>query len=110
LFKTYLFRIVNNTCLDFLKKKRPINQDVLSDIHDTSPLPTDVLIASEREKAVRFAIKRLPKRQQTAIILRYDATLSIHEIADILKVTEKAVERLLAHARLALRSWFSESV
>jgi RNA polymerase sigma-70 factor, ECF subfamily len=110
LFKTYLFRIVNNVCLDFLRKKRPITQEVLPDILDYSPLPTDILITNEREKAVRNAIEMLPKRQKAVIILRYDAALSIREIADILKVTEKAVERLLAHARSALRSSFPESV
>jgi RNA polymerase sigma-70 factor, ECF subfamily len=110
LFKTYLFCIVNNICLDFIRKKRPIAQDVLPDILDNSPSQTDTLITNELGKTVRDAIERLPRRQQTAVILRYYADLSIYEIADIMNVTEKAVERLLAHARSALRSLFSEKI
>jgi len=99
LLKTYLFRIVNTTCIDYSRKNRP---SLLSDpdsVLDATPSVIDVMIAHEREKAVQQAIETLPPRQRSAITLRYEAELSIREIAIILKGSEKAVERLIAHAR-----------
>ena len=108
LFKTFLFCIVNTTCLDFIRKKRPIIFESLPDQYDDSPLQIDTITSAEREKAVKNAIERLPSRQRLAVVLRYDAELSIREIAEILKTTGKAVERLLAHARSALHLALSE--
>ena len=102
LFKTYLFRIVNTTCIDFSRKKRPDIVKDLSEIHDGSPPAMDDMIVHQRKKAVRDAIETLSLRYRSVIVLRYDAELSIRDIAAILKITEKAAERLLAHARNAL--------
>ena len=60
------------------------------------------MIVHQRKKAVRDAIETLSLRYRSVIVLRYDAELSIRDIAAILKITEKAAERLLAHARNAL--------
>jgi RNA polymerase sigma-70 factor (ECF subfamily) len=102
LFKTYLFRIVTTTCIDFSRKKRPYKITDLSEIHDESPPAMDDMIVHQRKETVRDAIETLSLRYRSVIILRYDAELSIRDIAGILRNTEKAVERLLAHARNAL--------
>ncbi len=102
LFKTYLFRIVNNTCIDFSRKKRPDRLKDFSEIRDGSPSAVDDMIVKQREKTVRDAIENLSLRHRSVIILRYDAGLSVRDIANVLKITEKAAERLLAHAREAL--------
>ncbi len=99
LLKTYLFRIVNTTCIDHARKSRPLTLDDRSEVPDDSPSAIDTMIIHEKEKGVKQAIETLPPRQRSAITLRYEAELSIRDIANILKVTEKAVERLLAHAR-----------
>jgi RNA polymerase sigma-70 factor (ECF subfamily) len=103
-FKTFLFRIVNNTCIDSFRKKRPEPRSDLPDVADESPSQAENMAVFERKKAVRGAIRSLPPRQRSVIILRYDAELSVRDIAGIMRVSEKAVERLLAHAREALHS------
>jgi RNA polymerase sigma-70 factor, ECF subfamily len=108
-FKTFLFRIVNTTCIDFSRKKRPVPQSNLPDIADETPLSSETIIALERETAVRSAMKALQPRQWSALTLRYEAELSVREIAETMQVSEKAVERLLAHAREALRSVFEKN-
>jgi RNA polymerase sigma-70 factor (ECF subfamily) len=107
-FKTFLYHIVNTTCLDYIRKKRPLIFETLPEPPDDYPLQTDIIAASEKELTVKNALEKLPQRQRTAVTLRYDAELSIREIADILKTTEKAVERLLAHARSALHPALSK--
>jgi RNA polymerase sigma-70 factor, ECF subfamily len=107
-FKTFLYHIVNTTCLDYIRKKRPFILEEVPELCDNSPIPTDMIAASEKETAVKNALEKLPQRQRTAVVLRYDAELSVREIAQILKTTEKAVERLLAHARSALHPALSK--
>jgi RNA polymerase sigma-70 factor, ECF subfamily len=102
LLKTYLFRIVHTTCIDHSRKNRPSTLDDPSEVPDDSPSVIDAMIVHENEKEIKQFIEALPPRQRSAITLRYEAELSVREIANILKVTEKAVERLLAHARETL--------
>jgi RNA polymerase sigma-70 factor, ECF subfamily len=103
LFKTYLYRIVTTTCIDHSRKRNPTTFNKTLDISDDeSPSVSDIMITHENNEALRHAIDTLSLRYRSAIVLRYDAELSIRDIAGILKITEKAVERLLAHARNAL--------
>jgi|WetSurMetagenome_2_1015567.scaffolds.fasta_scaffold650575_1 RNA polymerase sigma-70 factor, ECF subfamily len=108
LLKTYLFRIVNTTCIDHVRKKKSCTSDDPEEIPEDSPSVIDSMILLERDRAVRLSIGKLPMRQRSAIILRYETGLSVCEIANILKVTEKAVERLLARGREALSIIFKE--
>lgn len=102
LLKTYLFRIVNTTCIDFSRKKRPIPLKEPFEIQDESNPAADAMIVQQRDEIVRDAIDTLSLRYRSVIVLRYDAELSICDIAGVLKITEKTVERLLARARNAL--------
>jgi RNA polymerase sigma-70 factor (ECF subfamily) len=109
LVKTYLFRIVNTTCIDYSRKKKPFVTDEPPDVPDNSLSAIDTMVNNEKIAQLKHAIENLPLRQRTAIILRYEAELSIRDIADILKVTEKAIERLLSHARIALFTSLKDS-
>jgi RNA polymerase sigma-70 factor (ECF subfamily) len=107
-FRTYLFRITNNVCIDHYRKKRPEVDDSLETM-DTAPLPNEMFDKNERNRQLQHALAQLPERQRSAIVLRYDADLPVKEIADSMHVSEKAVERLLAHAREALRGLVQKS-
>jgi RNA polymerase sigma-70 factor, ECF subfamily len=101
-FKTYLYRIVNNACIDYYRKKRPETGRDPETI-DPAPLQDEILEKKERSGKVRRALAQLPDRQRAATVLRYEGDLPIKEIAAVMAVSEKAVERLLARAREALR-------
>ena len=101
-FRTYLYRIVTNLCLDRAEKKRPVYLDCLPDAASNDPSPADALASKERHEAVRDALETIPPRQRAAIVLRHFEGLSLQEIASIMNITPKAVERLLARARSAL--------
>jgi RNA polymerase sigma-70 factor, ECF subfamily len=102
-FKTYLFRITNNVCIDHYRKKRPEAANDPVEVADSTPLPDEMLEERKRDRWLRFAISQLPERQRRAVVLRYEADLLVKEIAVTMGVTQKAVERLLARAREALR-------
>jgi len=102
-FKTYLFRITNNACIDHYRKKRPETGKNSVEATDTSPLPDERLEERDRDRKLHSAIAQLPERQRRAVVLRYEADLPVKEIAAAMGITQKAVERLLAHARESLR-------
>jgi RNA polymerase sigma-70 factor, ECF subfamily len=109
-FKTYLFRITNNTCIDHYRKKRHDEVKNLTKTTEIASSPEEKFDKQERGRRLRHTITRLPERQRRAVALRYEADLSIKEIASIMGITQKAVERLLARARETLREGIQEEM
>jgi RNA polymerase sigma-70 factor (ECF subfamily) len=103
-FKTYLFRITNNVSIDYYRKKRSEAGNYSMESTDSAPLQDEILEESERHRKLHHALAQLPERQRIATALRYEADLPVKEIAVAMGVSQKAVERLLAHMREALRS------
>jgi RNA polymerase sigma-70 factor (ECF subfamily) len=101
-FRTYLYRIVSNLCIDHRRKLRPVGLAELPDHPSDAPGPPGELAACERESAVRKALSALPERQRMAVILKYYEGLGYREMAQALGTTEKSVERLLDRGRAAL--------
>lgn len=102
-FSTYLHCVVSRLCLDFRRKKRPETGDPLLDLEDPSSIASDIE-TQERDQAVHAALQCLPARQRMAVVLRYYENCRSAEIAQILGVSEKAVEQLLARARAKLKT------
>jgi RNA polymerase sigma-70 factor (ECF subfamily) len=102
-FRTYLFRIANNVCIDHYRKNRHISEIDTAKVTDTAPLSDERHEERERNRGLHSAIAQLPERQRRAVALRYEADLPVKKIAITMGITRKAVERLLAHARGSLR-------
>jgi RNA polymerase sigma-70 factor (ECF subfamily) len=107
-FQTYFLQIVTRLCLDRVRKKRPLYTDTLPDTPASGASPPRGLLDRERNQVVRQALDKLPAQQRLALTLRYDEELSYQEIAAVLHVTPKAVERLLARGRAALAVLLSD--
>jgi RNA polymerase sigma-70 factor (ECF subfamily) len=67
------------------------------------PSAPDALVRRERERRMREAVLRLPRRQREVLTLRVDAELPFAEIADALGITENAAKVSFHHATRALR-------
>jgi RNA polymerase sigma-70 factor, ECF subfamily len=102
-FKTYLFRIANNVCIDHYRKKHLTSELDTDEVTDTVRLSDERHEDRVQVQGLRGAIAQLPERQRRAVALRYEAELPVKEIAITMGITRKAVERLLAHARESLR-------
>jgi RNA polymerase sigma factor for flagellar operon FliA len=68
------------------------------------PSPSAVVEEAELRAVMRREIKRLPERERTVIALYYDEGLTLHEIGDILGVTESRVSQIHTKAVLHLKS------
>ena len=57
---------------------------------------------------VEAALRGLPERQRQALVLFHFESMSQTEVADVLGVTDEAVESLLSRARRTLRERLKE--
>lgn len=102
-FTTWLYRIVVNLCIDSRRKPRLAALPEDFDPVDPSADAAENVEVEERRAALVRAIDELPSGQRAALTLVYDEGLSGAEAAQVLGVSTKAVERLLARARARLR-------
>lgn len=108
-FPVWLRQIALNKCRDWARRRRlrtilwrtaPI--DAAHDMPDDS-VPADIQTADRAELArVNKAIMRLPSRLRETLILRTIEGLSQAETAEVMRISEKAVETRLYRARSKL--------
>jgi RNA polymerase sigma-70 factor (ECF subfamily) len=99
-----------NVCLNRLAAKTPVSESLepllaSSDERMASggESASDALLRGERERRVRAAIARLPKKQRATLILRVYHELPHEQIAGILGSSVGAVKANFFHAMNNLR-------
>ena len=114
-FSTWLYTIAGNLARDHLRwrSRRPdvsltaesgTSEQTLGDLLPAeTATPAQKAEASERTRAVRAAVQRLPDDLREAIVLCEWEDLALAEAAAVLQTTPKAVESRLYRARQLLR-------
>jgi RNA polymerase sigma-70 factor, ECF subfamily len=110
-FYTWFYRILMNTCKDFLRKKNlrrafsfwgpaPAEEetDPLASVPDRSPNAASAMASRELGSALDAALEKLPFRQKSVFALRYLEGMSLDEIAESLGLTTGAVKAHLWQA------------
>ena len=124
--KSWLYRIVTNSCLDLIKKRPkkvlPIEHGPPGDAHDgpgvpltesiwIEPYPDEALADGRAAPEARYeqresvelafvaALQHLPARQRAVLILREVLGYSANEVADTLETSAPAVNSALQRAR-----------
>ena len=108
-FSVWLYRIVSNVCLDFLRsrsKNQPMSLNVELDdgeteldIPDLRCLPEDELERALTRQAVRDGLEALPPDQRQILLLREIEGFSYEEICRILALEEGTVKSRIFRAR-----------
>jgi len=120
--KPWLFRIARNACVDELRRRQLVRWEPLdgtrnsqrengdasvspaallsSDSHD----PEREVLRSERADLVRRALRRLPTRYRTCLLMREAEGLSCDEIGARLQLSSGAVRTTLCRARQRLKA------
>jgi RNA polymerase sigma-70 factor (ECF subfamily) len=102
-FTTWFYRVVVNLCLDWQKRKRPVelNEDIpLVDDRETAD---QAMLRSEEQKILEKEIAGLPERQRTALNLCFDEGLSNQDAAEVMGLNLKALQSLIMRAKTTLR-------
>lgn len=114
-FATWLYRITVNTCLNHIKKNRfrklfdfaEEKWQTLFNQQDNQVNPEEQLIDQEMNNLVKKAINQLTEKQRTAFILSKYNDLPQKRIAEIMQLSEGAVEQHLQRAKTKLHKKLS---
>lgn len=118
-FSSWLYRIVYNLSLNKLKSRslryflRIANEydeeetDTI-DVADPNENPEQIFIQKERKERLEKAIKKLPAKQRSILIMRLEQGLSNAEIAEITAKSEGSVKANLSFALAKLKKILGE--
>lgn len=115
-FKSWLLRIVTNTCYDHIryKSRRPTSSldDLIQnpDEHNTrlvseSERPEEHVLRGELNDLIQIGINQLPGDQRIVLVLSDVQSLSYQEIADIIGQPLGTVKSRLSRGRRRLRDF-----
>ena len=118
-FSVWLYRIVSNVCLDFLRrrKRRPAvslsmeddeGEDVQLDLPDTSQSPEELLEKKLTREAVQRGLAQLPEDARQILLLREIQGLSYEEIGEALHLEAGTVKSRIFRARKKLCAFLTE--
>jgi RNA polymerase sigma-70 factor (ECF subfamily) len=109
-FKTFLYRIASNHCLNELRRgeygardaERPGDEPADPDaLASSAPTPEASAEGAALERAVGALLEKLPEKQRAALVLCRLEGLSYEEIADVLETSVSAVKSLVHRATVA---------
>lgn len=107
-FGSWLFTIARNEVSSHWRKEKPAAKAAQEaawekEIHHQPRGPEDTLLHKERLSALAQLVKKLPKREQEIIALKFDAELTNREIANVLSTSEVNVRVTIFRALRKLR-------
>lgn len=102
-FRTWLYRIVVNLCMDHHRKNRPAVSLAIVTAEMASKTASDPLETDEIAALVQKAVSELPERQKMALILHRYENLTHARISETTGWSPSAVESLLVRAYGNLR-------
>jgi RNA polymerase sigma-70 factor (ECF subfamily) len=94
---------VVNLCLDWQKRKRPLELDEDMPLIDERATADQAMVRREEQRIIEQEIAALPERQRTALNLCFDEGVSNQEAADIMGINLKALQSLLMRAKTTLK-------
>ena len=115
-FSTWLYRVVANTCLDQLRRRKrsgtvvSLDDPLVTDggrlgreVADKTLEPDEAVLRSETAREVQAAVSALPPDHRLAILLRDYEDLPYEQIALIMGCSLGTVKSRISRARSALR-------
>jgi RNA polymerase sigma-70 factor (ECF subfamily) len=84
---TWLYRIAVNACLSFRASKRPPTEELKEDVGVTAPDVLTRIERNERSRRIQEAMKRLPNKQRTTLVLKMFHELKHEDVARIMGTT-----------------------
>jgi len=118
-FKSWVYTIANNSCIDEIRKRKvrgqpeSLDAEIESDdgemtrqIESDEPSPEEAFVNMERQNSIKKAISELPPDFRQMIVLRDIRGFSYEEIAKITGIKIGTVKSKISRARIYLKEQF----
>jgi RNA polymerase sigma factor (sigma-70 family) len=115
-FKSWLFQVARNRCLDELRRKRVVHfseldsyneedeVEMFSFVQDPCPLPEVIAEHNDLQDRLLSAIKSLPPKFRSVVFLRYSRQLTFPEIGRTLGMPEATAKTYFSRAKPILQA------
>ncbi|KGR87219.1 RNA polymerase sigma factor [Lysinibacillus odysseyi] len=109
-FKSWLYRVTINHCLDTLRKKSyQVKQEEIQDEQLVNAAsPEIIFLKREKNRELERLIARLPEQERLILLLRYANDCSYVEISELLHIPLSDVRNKLHRAKKKLRTKIEE--
>ncbi len=117
-FKSWLMRIVTNTCYDELRAQKrrrtdslddlPVEEEFVTQLIDSRESPDQFVERQELSGLIEAAIQSLPEDQRTVLILCDVHGYAYEEIAEMTDVAMGTVKSRISRARGRVRDYLTE--
>jgi len=117
-FKSWLMRIVTNTCYDLLRAQKrrrtdslddlPVDEEYATQLIDRRESPDQFVERQELSELIEAALQSLPEDQRTAMILCDIQGYTYEEIAEMTGVAMGTVKSRISRARGRVRDYLSD--
>jgi RNA polymerase sigma-70 factor (ECF subfamily) len=104
-FKTYLFTVIRNTCIDYLRKnknRRTVNINDITEI-STNITPENSVIQTERMNTIFKHLDSLPDDYKTALYLLAINEMTYNEISKVMQKSIPQVKIIIHRARKKIK-------
>lgn len=104
-FKSWLYRVAINHCIDELRKKHyqfknePLQEGQLVE----TTHPEVIYLKKESERQLEQLLNELPEQERMILLLRYSNELSYEQIAELLKISLSDVRNKLHRSKKKMR-------
>ncbi len=101
-FSTWVYSITYNYCIDYLRKKKKLNNifsdemEKAADVEDEVP---DHQLLEMETKKLKTVLAEIPEGDREILLMKYQHELSIKEIAGMLEKSESAVKMKIKRAK-----------
>jgi len=117
-FKSWLMRIVTNTCYDLLRAQKrrrtdslddlPVDEEYATQLIDRRESPEQFVERQELSELIEAALQSLPEDQRTAMILCDIQGYTYEDIAEMTGVAMGTVKSRISRARGRVRDYLSD--
>ena len=101
--ETWIYKILHNLFIDSRRRIKGQQEELSENLRSEEASPEQALIQKRTVQEVAEALNALPDRQKEALVLCYYQEMKAKDAAEVLSVSQSALEALLFRARQTLK-------